>query len=30
MTGQQTPKQAQQVYDEAVKGIVGPDKTTTQ
>jgi multiple sugar transport system substrate-binding protein len=30
MTGQQTPKQAQKVYDDAVKGIVGPDKTTTQ
>ena len=30
MTGQQTPEQAQQAYDKAVKGIVGPDKTTTQ
>lgn len=30
MIGQQTPQQAQQAYDEAVKGIVGADKTTTQ
>lgn len=30
MTGQQTPQQAQKAYDEAVKGIVGDDKTTTQ
>lgn len=30
MTGQETPEQAQKVYDEAVKGIVGNDKTTSQ
>lgn len=30
MTGQETPEQAQKSYDEAVKGIVGDDKTTTQ
>jgi multiple sugar transport system substrate-binding protein len=29
MTGQQSPEDAQQAYDEAVKGIVGDDKTTT-
>lgn len=30
MTGQATPQQAQKTYDDAVKGIVGNDKTTTQ
>jgi multiple sugar transport system substrate-binding protein len=30
MTGQQSPEAAQKTYDEAVKGIVGDDKTTTQ
>ncbi len=30
MTGQQSPQEAQKAYDDAVKGIVGPDKTTTQ
>ena len=30
MTGQATPQEAQKAYDEAVKGIVGDDKTTTQ
>ena len=30
MTGQATPEEAQKAYDEAVKGIVGNDKTTTQ
>jgi multiple sugar transport system substrate-binding protein len=30
MTGQQSPEDAQKAYDDAVKGIVGADKTTTQ
>ena len=30
MTGQQSPEDAQKAYDDAVKGIVGDDKTTTQ
>jgi multiple sugar transport system substrate-binding protein len=30
MTGQQSPEEAQKSYDDAVKGIVGADKTTTQ
>ena len=30
MTGQQSPEQAQKAYDEAVKGIVGDNRTTTQ
>jgi multiple sugar transport system substrate-binding protein len=30
MSGQQSPADAQKAYDDAVKGIVGPDKTTTQ
>jgi multiple sugar transport system substrate-binding protein len=30
MTGQQTPEQAAKAYDDAVKGIVGDDQTTTQ
>jgi multiple sugar transport system substrate-binding protein len=30
MTGQQSPQDAQKAYDDAVKGIVGSDKTTTQ
>ena len=30
MTGQQSPEQAQKAYDEAVKGIVGPDRTIAQ
>lgn len=30
MTGQQTPAQAASVYDQAVKGIVGADRTTGQ
>lgn len=30
MTGQQTPEQAAKAYDEAVKGIVGEERTTTQ
>ena len=30
MSGQQSPVAAQKAYDDAVKGIVGADKTTTQ
>jgi multiple sugar transport system substrate-binding protein len=30
MTGQSTPDQAAKNYDDAVKSIVGQDKTTTQ
>jgi multiple sugar transport system substrate-binding protein len=30
MSGQQSPADAQKAYDDAVKSIVGPDKTTTQ
>jgi multiple sugar transport system substrate-binding protein len=30
MSGQQSPADAQKAYDDAVKSIVGPDKTTSQ